>query len=864
MDSAALETGMYLMRRARDEYAKGVRAQNEKIAFDLFFTGIDSLLSALPVDSLTADRRVEMQGKLLQAVERLGSRAIVPIAPEPTAPSFAIHPAAPIDTRLAVADWPATQRGGSYTVLYPYSDANSKYVPAAAPTLPPPTLAETVIQASVAGAVALKQSPLPGVVKDAVGFGMASLKSLDAEYNLRGRMASLGRAGMTKALALNREYKVHERVGDAVLTGVSAVTHAAMAYKNAPAYDPVATGPVPTAPVVVGQDGEDAKPPAGYVYHDSNAAGGMVPPPACGADPRGAGATWNGPGQTMTAAPFVRWMPRALATAPAPRTYRLPVATTTTIFRPHRAMHSSTINSAPDAHVPAADRRTSRALRYPHFRHLSPWPISRFIKQYELQFEAKGRDAAVDVALAGRVVARRDASSKLVFLTIQGEIDQTVQVMASRANFADEGDWDRLKHEVQVGDIAYFRGFPGKTGTGELSLFARASDHLTPSLHEIPFKHRIKDQEKRTRNRVLDLLVNVDLRRRLRTRTLVIQHVRDFLSSRDFLEVDTPVLSTQAGGANARPFTTTAHAYGLDMALRVAPELWLKKLVVAGFDRVFELGKQFRNEGFDATHNPEFVTCEFYMAYANLDDLIKMTEQMLSEIAVKVHGEEGAKRVVVKVDDVTKHEVNFTAPYKVIDVVPFLEARLGALPRLDSPTLEADLEAYCVQHHVPLPAYPRTAPRLLDAIISHVIEPECVQPTFVRGHPRIMSPLAKSMQENPLLAARIELFVASKELVNAYEELNDPVEQRDRFMQQQRDKDSGDVEAQPLDDEFCRALEYGLPPTAGWGLGIDRLCMMLTGVHHIREVMPFPTVRPLATAPEKDQGGAGGADAPAE
>ncbi|KAJ3363496.1 hypothetical protein GGF32_004197 [Allomyces javanicus] len=303
MDSAALETGMYLMRRARDEDAKG----NEKIAFDLFFTGIDSLLSALPVDSLTADRRVELQDKLLQAVERLGSRAIFPIASESTVPpGTAIHPATPLDAHLAVAGWPAAKRGGSFTVLYPYSGANPGNVPAAAPS-PPPTLAETVIQASVAGAVALKQSPLPGVVKDAVGFGVASLKSLDAEYNLRGRMASLGRAGMTKALALNREYKVHERVGDAVLTGVSAVTHAAMAYKNAPAYDPVAASVVaaagPSAPVVIGQGGEGAKPPAEYVYYYYNAAGGMVPPsaaappPACGADPRGAGATWDGPGQ---------------------------------------------------------------------------------------------------------------------------------------------------------------------------------------------------------------------------------------------------------------------------------------------------------------------------------------------------------------------------------------------------------------------------------------------------------------------------------------------------------------------------------------------------------------------------------------
>ncbi|KAI9188751.1 hypothetical protein H9P43_000173 [Blastocladiella emersonii ATCC 22665] len=505
----------------------------------------------------------------------------------------------------------------------------------------------------------------------------------------------------------------------------------------------------------------------------------------------------------------------------------------------------STTATATSETTPAA-AAAPPATQYPSFRHaLSPTPLAAFHAEFDARFAAKERDPSTKRAVAGRIVSRRDASGKLVFLTLQS-LDARAQVMVSRSNVADAAEWDRIKHAMHVGDLAYFAGFPGKTGTGELSLIAESGSVLAPAKHEIPFKAGIKDADKRARNRVVDLLVNRGLQQRLLVRARVMRRIRDFFDARGFVEVDTPVLSTLAGGANARPFVTTANAYDMSMSLRVAPELYLKKLVVAGFERVYELGKQFRNEGFDATHNPEFVTCEFYQAYATLDDLLVTTQDLLRELAVMVHGESGARAVPVSMDGHTTHEIDFTKPFRVIDVVPFLAAKLGEPLPADLEALDAadQLVAIFKRHRVQLPHAPHTVPRLIDALISELIEPECVQPTFVRGHPRVMSPLAKSVPENPAIAARVELFIAGKEVVNAYEELNDPDEQRARFAQQQKDKDSGDVEAQPLDEDYCRALEYGLPPTAGWGLGVDRLIMMLTGVHHIREVMPFPTVRP--------------------
>ncbi|KAF9113810.1 hypothetical protein BGX27_000780 [Mortierella sp. AM989] len=311
----------------------------------------------------------------------------------------------------------------------------------------------------------------------------------------------------------------------------------------------------------------------------------------------------------------------------------------------------------------------------------------------------------------------------------------------------------------------------------------------------------------------------------------------------DIIQVETPILSTQAGGANAKPFATHANALDMDMNMRVAPELYLKQLVIGGIDRVYELGKQFRNEGIDADHNPEFTTCEFYQAYENLEGLFEMTEDMLQEMAKDVTGSTKILASVSKDDTV---ELSFEKPFRRINIMENLEKKLGiVLPDLESEPV-AELLEICKTHRV-FVSTPHTVPRIMDKLISHFIEPECIQPTFLWGHPIIMSPLAKDIKldSGRTVAGRFELFVAGKEIVNAYEELNDPVQQRDRFMKQQSDKDNGDEEAQPMDLAFCNALEYGLPPTAGWGMGVDRVCQILTGSSHIRDVLAFPTMRTL-------------------
>ncbi|KAI9223081.1 hypothetical protein BC828DRAFT_376873 [Blastocladiella britannica] len=510
---------------------------------------------------------------------------------------------------------------------------------------------------------------------------------------------------------------------------------------------------------------------------------------------------------------------------------------------------------------------------YPNYTHrVPPTPIDAFVAQHAASPPAPGsRLPSADGTpsyLAGRIVARRDASSKLVFLTLRNAA-ASVQVVLSKAAFTGgDGDlvngtaitaWDRARDGLRVGDHALFAGTPGATNTGALSLFAHAADPLAPvaaAAAPIPFKSAPTDPETLARNRTLALLVHPAATARLATRAKLMRTLRTVMTDRAFLEVDTPILAPQAGGAAARPFITHSLALdGLPLALRVAPELFLKRLVVAGFDRVFELGRQFRNEGIDASHNPEFTTCEAYMAYAGLGDVSKLSEDVVWALARDAAADparadwEGGRRVPVYFGAGSKAApvlINFEPPYRVIDVVPFLEAKLGEpLPSdLETDDAAKQLEELMHKHKIAMPGRPHTTVRLLDALISELVEPECIQPTFVRGHPRIMSPLAKSVAGKPEIAARFELFAAGKELINAYEELNDPQEQRERFKQQQRDRDQGDAEAQPPDEDYCRDLELGLPPTAGWGLGVDRLVMMLTGASHIRDVIAFPTVKP--------------------
>ncbi|KAG2226784.1 hypothetical protein INT45_005749, partial [Circinella minor] len=448
--------------------------------------------------------------------------------------------------------------------------------------------------------------------------------------------------------------------------------------------------------------------------------------------------------------------------------------------------------------------------QYPRFaldkeRH-GTWSTINDIRQLTSSLDKGQKAENTIVTLTGRIHSKRESSGKLVFYDViqNGEL---VQVIASKVRYEGSDSFSEANHALCRGDIASFTGVPGKTNRGQPGVFVtREMRVLTPCLHDIP-KAGLKDPEKRFRQRHLDMIVNPYVTQTLRVRAEIIQYIRRFLEDRGFLEVETPVLADKAGGANARPFMTHAHALSMDMQLRIAPELYLKQLVIGGMDRVYEIGKQFRNEGIDADHNPEFTTCEFYQAYGNLESLMDDTESMLRALYI------------------------------------FIDSYL-------EPTDQ--LVAACREHRVGLSG-PLTVPRILDKLISHFIEPECVQPTFLYNHPIALSPLAKGSidEKGRAVAARFELFVAGKEIVNAYEELNDPNEQRIRFEKQMQERQQGDIEAPIPDTAFCDALEYGLPPTAGWGMGIDRVVQLITGSSHIREVLAFPVMRPIVSFDNK-------------
>lgn len=305
------------------------------------------------------------------------------------------------------------------------------------------------------------------------------------------------------------------------------------------------------------------------------------------------------------------------------------------------------------------------------------------------------------------------------------------------------------------------------------------------------------------------------------------------------------MMNTIAGGAAARPFVTHHNELDLKLFMRIAPELYLKQLVIGGLGRVYEIGKQYRNEGMDLTHNPEFTTCEFYMPFADYYDLMKITEEMLSGIVYQLTN--GSYKIQYHSNGVDKDpiEIDFTPPFRRIDMIEELESMAGLSITKDLASEEANeyLKNACLKYDIKC-APPQTTARLLDKLVGHFLEETCVNPTFIMNHPEIMSPLAKSHREKPGLTERFELFVNKHELCNAYTELNNPVVQRERFAQQLKDRQSGDDEAMALDEEFCTALEYGMPPTGGWGMGIDRLTMLLTDSQNIKEVILFHAMKP--------------------
>jgi lysyl-tRNA synthetase class 2 len=437
---------------------------------------------------------------------------------------------------------------------------------------------------------------------------------------------------------------------------------------------------------------------------------------------------------------------------------------------------------------------------------------------------------AIEVSLAGRITAMR-LMGKRAFIDLR---DGTGKIQADlRQDVLGDESYRAFVDLVDIGDFVGVSGTLFRTRSGEITVQARQYVFLAKALRPLPEKwHGLQDVEVRYRQRYLDLMVNAPVREVFRLRSRVVAAIRRFLDERDFLEVETPVLQPSAGGAAAKPFVTHHHALDRDLYLRIATELHLKRLIVGGFDRVYEIGPVFRNEGVSTKHNPEYTLLECYQAYADYQDIMKLVEEMVAHAAQQALG--GLK---VSYGDT---ELDLTPPWRRLTLRQAIEERTGL-----------DFEAYpdadsLRQAMAPLGvAVSETAGRgkLIDELLSTFVEPQIMQPTFLLDYPLELSPLAKRKPDNPRLVERFEGFLAGREIANAFSELNDPQEQRERFLEQARLRAAGDEEAERVDEDFLVALEHGMPPTGGLGVGIDRLVMALSGQQSIREVILFPQLR---------------------
>ncbi|MBQ7086987.1 MAG: lysine--tRNA ligase [Clostridia bacterium] len=437
----------------------------------------------------------------------------------------------------------------------------------------------------------------------------------------------------------------------------------------------------------------------------------------------------------------------------------------------------------------------------------------------------------VDVVIAGRMMSKREMG-KASFCDI---LDKTGRIQAYvKIDEIGIEEYERFK-KLDIGDIIGIKGFVFKTRRGEISIHVKELKLLSKSLRPLPEKwHGLKDTETRYRQRYVDLIVNPEVRRNFEIRSGFIKYLRNFLDNRGFMEVETPVLNTLAGGAAARPFITHHNTLDIDMYMRIATELHLKRLIVGGFERVYEVGRIFRNEGMDTKHNPEFTTVELYQAYTDFNGMMDLFEDLLSGAA---HDLLGTYEV-----EWQGEKVSLKAPFRRMTMAEAVKEYLG----VDFMAINDDEEAVkaAVAAGVDMEGVEPTWGHALYECYDQKVEQHMVQPTFITMHPVDVSPLAKRSPSDPRLTERFELFICRSEMGNAFSELNDPIDQKQRFMKQVELRDKGNDETEMMDDDFINALEYGMPPTGGLGIGIDRCVMLLTGSDSIRDVILFPTMKP--------------------
>lgn len=436
----------------------------------------------------------------------------------------------------------------------------------------------------------------------------------------------------------------------------------------------------------------------------------------------------------------------------------------------------------------------------------------------------------IEVVVAGRLMAKR-GHGKAGFANLQ-DVSGQVQIYSRLDDVGEEAH--EIFKKADIGDFLGVKGTVFVTHKGETTIAVKELTFLTKSLHPLPEKfHGLKDVELRYRQRYVDLVMNPDVKETFILRSRIIRAMREYLDKQGFLEVETPTLHAIAGGASARPFITHHNALDIDLYMRIALELHLKRLIVGGMERVYEIGRVFRNEGISTKHNPEFTMMELYQAYADYNDMMKLTEEMVAYIAEKCLG-------TTKIN-YQGTEIDLTPPWNRITMVDAVKKYAG----VDFNEIKTDEEARDAAKNLKIAvSKDATKGSVLNEIFEETVEPNLIQPTFIIDYPIEVSPLAKRKQDDPNFTYRFEAFIVARETANAFSELNDPIDQKERFQKQVEQREKGDDEAHMMDEDFVRALEYGMPPTGGLGVGIDRLVMLLTDSPSIRDVILFPTLRP--------------------